>query len=408
MLESSGKNDQTFSGSAQRLIEATLVLWEQRGSRAISVRSVATQAGIPVSSIYHHFASLEHLYLSAQGQARARAERWCAAHLEALAMAETVSPAGLPTLLAVLIDDWTEHCRQIAFAWRECVLIGAREPRFAIELDAWRAVWRRFWQSVCDRCGCAAFGQLTTLFFYNESLFHLIRWHRAIDHAALHDLCVGWASWLEGRLAIEGPWRRMAREEAARTMPSLPVLGELSGRIAQGAAAVLQREGLPGLTHRAVATETGLTLGVVSHNVRTSADLIRAAFEMVYRQAAGSDTATSEPPIMTDDQLIEKLLGYQSDAAPLPSLDELLLAVARDPSLGSFIPQLRYLRGRTSGALLPALAGDGCLGSPLDHALLSAVISGLRLSCLGATADEARAQVAQTVALLGRILRHAA
>lgn len=405
MLDQGNEGMKETESSAQKLIDAVLAQWEHRGSSAISARSLTTQAGVPVSSLYHHFGNLEHLYLSSQAHARSEAERWCAGHLDTLAIAGWLPPSAFPALLAVLIDDWTEQQRRIAFAWRECVLASAREASFAVEVEAWRALWSRFWQAVCDRCGQSRFGGLTTLFFYNESLFHLIRWHRAIDCAALHDLCAGWARWLEGELAEEGPWRRAAREEAARTMPSLPVQGELSGRIAEAAATILQRDGLSALTHRAVAAEAGLTLGVVSHNVRTSADLVRAAFEMVYRQVAGNDALTPEPLEVSDAELIERLLGFQRDERPLPSLDELLLAVARDPSLGSFIPQLRYMRGRTSGTLLPTIAGGGRTGSPLDHALLSAVVSGMRQSCLGTSAEEARRRVEQTVETLTGMLR---
>jgi len=391
--------------SSQRLIEATIGQWARQGSAAISVRSLCLEAGAPASSLYHHFGSLEHLYLSAQAQARAMAEQWCARHLAALAAAGPLAPAALPSLLAALIDDWTDHQRPLAFAWRECVLAAARESHFVAELDAWRALWSSFWQAVCDRCGRPDHGMLTSLFFYNESGMHLMRWHRAIDRAALDDLTAGWAAWLDGSLAVEGPWRRAARDEAIRTMPNLPVLGELSGRIAVAAAALLQRDGLAGLTHRAVATEAGLTLGVVSHNARTSADLVRAAFEMVYRQAAGSSAMDPSPIVIADDALAERLAYFQRDTSSLLALDELILAVARDPQLASFIPQLRYLRGRTSATLMPAIAGGGRRGSPLDHALLSATISGLRQACIGASPEAVTQRVEAMLATITRTLR---
>jgi AcrR family transcriptional regulator len=399
-----GTEQRTIEGSALRLIDAVLGQWASQGSSAMSARSLAIEAGVPVSSIYHHFGSLEHLYLAAQSHARAHAQRWCEDQLSQLDAVGPLSPAAFPTLLAALIDDWAENGRRMAFAWRECILAAAREPRFAVEIEAWRAIWTRFWGAVCDRCDRSGYGDLTALLFYNESLFHLIRWRRVIDRAALQDLCDGWSRWLAGELADEGPSRAAARTEAARTMPSLPVLGELSGRIAQAAAAVLQRDGLLGLTHRAVAAEASLTLGVVSHHVRTSADLVRAAFEMVYRTVAGGGTTAPQPVQRTDAELVGVLVAFQNDAAPLRALDELLLAAARDPSLSGFVPQLRYLRGRTSALLLPSISG-GRTGSPLDHALLSAVISGLRMSCIGLLPDERTARVTRVVETLARTLR---
>lgn len=394
-----------IDSSTNRLIQAALTLWERQGLSATSVRSVAHDAGLPVSSIYHHFGSLEHLYLSAQAHARAETDRWCAAQLDALTIAGTSHAGGFRTMLAALIDDWTEGQRRLAFAWRECAMWAARDERIVAELNAWRALWRSFWQSICDRFGRSEHGEVTMLFFYSESIFHLMRWRRAIDRAALDDLCAGWSMWLDGTLAPEGPWRRAAREEAIRTMASLPVLGELSGRIAQAAADLLQREGLARLTHRAVAAEAGLTLGVVSHNLRTSADLVRAAFEMVYRRISGNDGTDLPPLRLSDEQIIERISGYQGDPASLLALNELLLAAARDPSLSTFVPQLRYLRGRTSRTMLSAIAGRHELGSPLDHALLSAFVSGQRQACIGLSPEDTRTLVERSLATLFRSLR---
>ena len=402
-MTANGRESGEGETSASRLMNAVIGQWERCGSSAISVRSLATEAGVTVSSLYHHFGSLEHLYLSAQLHARSGAQRWCADQLRTLARFEPLAPDALPALVAALIDDWTNGPRGLAFAWRECVMAAAREPGFLRELQAWSAMWSAFWQDVCARCGRVEHGALVTMFFYSESLLHLMRWHPIVDRSALADLCVGLTTWLDGSLAEEGPWRRIARAEAIRTMPPPPVLGELSGRIATAAAALLQREGLAALTHRAVAAEAGLTLGVVSHHMRTSADLVRAAFEIVYRDAAGLDDAAPAPLAIDDEELVARLIRFQQDRTSLLALDELMLAAGRDPALGSFVPQLRYLRGRTSRTLMPVIAGQE--GSPVDHALLSGLISGLRVACLGSAADAVPGLVRETLEHIFALLR---
>ena len=62
------------------------------------------------------------------------------------------------SLLAALIDQWCEEQRRLAFAWRECQLIAAREDRYGPVAQRWTTMWRNFWEEVCARCGHPARG----------------------------------------------------------------------------------------------------------------------------------------------------------------------------------------------------------------------------------------------------------
>ncbi len=115
-------------------------------------------------------------------------------------------------------------------------------------LLAWQSLWSSFWQSVCSRCGLQDLGELTTYFFYGESLLHLIQWRRVVDRACLDEACQGWGLWLSGRLAAEGPWRGFARQEANRSMPELTLRNETTQRIATAAAETVEEIGMAGLT----------------------------------------------------------------------------------------------------------------------------------------------------------------
>ena len=374
------------STSSERMASAMISLWEQRGNAELSVRLVSQAAGLPVSSLYHHFGTMEHLSVIAQDSARTEAERWCRLRLDEIAAAR-LSPEAFPALMAALIDGWAWDERRLAFAWRECQIMAARDPAYIPSLRAWQALWSSFWQEACERCSLGAFGEATALIFYGESLLHLMRWRRSVDRACLDETCRAWSLWLAGQLAPEGPWRRFAREQASGSMPELALLTESAERIAIAAADTVEELGMGGLTHRAVAARAGLTLGVVSYNFKTSADLARAAFEMLYRRVA--PVAAEHPrPIPTREEGFEGMIGYDIMSPRLTAMDELMISVARSADLRSFAPQLRYLRGRSSGVQLQGLVGPERPVSSADAALFSAFATGQRHACLALTPTE--------------------
>jgi AcrR family transcriptional regulator len=363
--------------TAELLIEATLNAWESGGTAAISARSLCGATGVQVSSLYHHFGSLEQLLVTAQERAIDVARVWCTQQIESLGNA--IPPHGIGALLAGLIDDWSRDQRRIAFAWRECRLNAIKLPAFILLADRWKQVWDDFWATVCSRMSIPQHGAITARFFTGESGYQLIPWNRQADRAALGETCAGWGEWLAGRLSPPAPWREWARARAATELVSPPLRDEIEARIAAAAAAVVERQGVAGLTYRAVAKDAGVTLGVVSHKFRTGADLVAAAFEDLYRRAADASPgelanlpASSREALARD--LAEKILP---DARGSMGSDELLLACARDPSLRTFAGQLRYTRGRTSGHYLDAMVGASRTIEHVDAAIFSSFLVGL-------------------------------
>jgi AcrR family transcriptional regulator len=166
-------------------------------------------------------------------------------------------------------------------------------------------------------------------------------------------------------------------------MPELALLTESVERIATAAADTVEELGMGGLTHRAVAARANLTLGVVSYNFKTSADLARAAFEMLYRRVGAIASDSDRPrPVPTQKEAFDGMTGYDIMSPRLTAMDEVMITVARTPDLISFGPQLRYSRGRSSGVQLQGLVGPERPVSPADAALLSAFVSGQRHACV--------------------------
>jgi AcrR family transcriptional regulator len=380
--------------TTNRLVDAVLGIWEIRGSVGISARLIAQSAGLPVSSIYYHFGDLERLLLSAHEQARVQAEEWCGQQLAMLP--ETLAPASetMPSMMAVLIADWCDQHRRLAFAWRECQLVAARDAGYMPALQAWQRLWASFWEDVCNRCGVPETAELTRRFFESESFLHLIRWRPIIDRACLDELCRAWGRWLSGALSDEGPWRQFARLEAGRTMSELLSLEGVAGRIAAAAADILTRLGPASLTHRAVALEAGVTVGVVSYNFRTSADLVKIAFETIYSRVMVSTVeGVSASPRGKHAEYLEAILAAENTHEARMyrlAMSELLVAVARDETLNAFAIQIRYLRGRTSKRRLAALLGQDVPVSSLDAALLSDMMMGIECDSIGLDEDAKR------------------
>ncbi|MEN2712169.1 TetR/AcrR family transcriptional regulator [Sphingomonas sp. NPDC092331] len=391
------------SGSAEKWIAAVLSAWEVSGQAAVSARGLAQVTGLPASSIYHHFGDLERLYVSAHEHAQALAAEWCGARLDQLADV----PAGaesLPALLAVLIDDWCEGQRGLAFAWRECQLLVARDPRYGPAAQRWRTLWAGFWRHVCDRLGIPGTATITERLFDGESFLHMMRWRRSVDRAALDELCRGWGNWLGGSLAGPGPWRDMARGCAQRSARLPEARDETAERIAEAAAAIVARGGVAGVTHRAVAAEAGLTLGVVSHKFRTSAELLGSAFEAIYRRNVPAGELEAELAAAADGNgraMLDRL-GERPGAEEFRlATSELMMAAMRDPALAPFAAQLRYLRGRTSRLFLQAMIGRDRPIGPLDAAIFSSFAIGQGNAHRGLSDGERQAAgLAETEALL--------
>ena len=330
------------SSKRRDLVAAVLALWPEQGSGELSARSLASAAGVNASAIYYHFNDLEHLYEAAQAEALMLAAQWADGWRARLDGVDDMPMQAFGSLTALLIDDWCEEARTLAFAWRECQLLAARNPRFAAPRDAWSALWRDFWADLCARFGAAASAEAATLFFDGEGLLHMMRWRRPVDRAALEESARIWAAWLDGRLPEPAPWRVHARACARATDRATTIPEGNLQSIAIAAARLLAQKGAGSVTHRAVAAEAGLTLGVVSHNCRRTEDLLKLAYSEIYVQLTGGlpDRPGGNP------QVPDK--GAQPDLSRMLAIDELVLAGARGRVGEGLIGLLRYLRGSTS------------------------------------------------------------
>lgn len=383
--------------SYNRILDSTIELWEAGGAELVSARQVSTNASVPVSSIYHHFQSLEQLFVLAQEQAQAYARKWSEERLDQLT-GFSAGPQAFAAFFAATIDDWVHQQRRLAFAWREGQMLRIDgEPGIQMR-RGWQRLWTAFWQEACDRCGLGDRAWIAERLFENESFAHMIDWRRAIDRAGLDEFARGVSAWMTGEPMPPAPWRDFAHAEALRAAPVVPSHDATTSRIAAAAAALIEESGPSGVTHRAVAERADLTLGVVSHKLRTKAELLQAGFEAVYLGSVTrlrEQTSTISPT--QANATLDGLANFMSEASRSQGVHALLLAVARDASLRTFGLQLRYLRGTTSQSLLTMLRPDRATPSHLEAALLSSFLSSLPRFHADDEPGNARARIRQAI-----------
>ncbi len=356
--------------SYDRLIATVQEQWELGGAAGMSARQISGLTGAPVSSIYHHFGSLEHLFLRSQQACIAAARQWGEEQLRQFD-GFAPSPHAFAGFFAQIVDAWCEQRRPLAFAWRECQLLAQQSPLFREPAEQWSQVWERFWDEAARRFGLGDGTLVVRRVFENESFLHMIRWRRMVDRAALDETARSLSAWLTGTAMPVAPWREYAREEALCSMPTLPDRDDTAARIVDAAARIIDEEGLARLTHRAVADRGGLTLGTVSHKFRTKSALLEAAFEGLYR----ANVERLQPETAPRGDLADDLAGMLRRGGNARGSDELFLATARDPGLSQFGAQLRYLRGRTSRSTLQDLVGEHRTVGVTEAALFSSFLT---------------------------------
>lgn len=373
-----------MAASSDRFIRAVQAHWESDGSASLSARGISILAKAPVSSIYHHFGSLEQLFVTSQQASLARTRDWLDDRLGQFAGFSAGTPA-FAAFFAEIVDEWVNAQRSLAFAWRECRLLAEDNVRFQPLSAQWERLWSDFWQTAGDQFALGSGTRIACRVFENESFLHMIRWRRLVDRAVLDETARVLSAWLSRQPVPETPWRAFARTEAQRSMPTLPQRDDTAARIVAAAAELIADAGVTGLTHRAVADRAGLTLGAVSHKFGTKSALLEAGFEGLYvSQVERLHSEMALPACPDRASALTALSGMILRSASGRGRDELFLAVARDPSLSPFGAQLRYLRGRTSMGTLQALVGRARVIMPAEAALFSSFTTS-QIRCFSGT-----------------------
>lgn len=371
-----------------RLLQAAADVVAERGAAAASARTVAAAAGMSPSAINYNFGGIEHLFSSVFDHGRALTADWLAAReSEILALPRTAD--GAARALDYLLFEWTRGARPLAMLYQER-LDAASDGGVA-----WTCLWRDHWLRTAAAFGLGETeGRLMHLFFESEALHQLSAWSPALERAAERELIDHFAAvWLGARpRAGAGAFALAEQTAGARPHGSI---APAAFRIAEAAAEVVEKNGLGGLTHRAVAARAGVTTGAVTHHFRTVEDLVAGAIrgqviiltEDAARQA-GAGARPSIDALMTAGALFESMRFHATADPPSPAglgRRRLFLATLRRPDLARAGAAIRFSYGGTLrdplGRVLP-IAADAVA---LDAGLLSRLASTLSHACAADT-----------------------
>jgi AcrR family transcriptional regulator len=354
---------------------------------------VSAQARASVSAIDYHFGSLEQLFVRAQDDAIGRAGDWMdgiSKDLSGLGRAD-VPATMLASLIATIIDEWTEAQRPLALAWREAHAVARARPGLGQAHGEWSRLWGAFWSDLCSGFGLPDKADLVALFFDGEATQHLIRWRRPLDRTLLDETVLALS-----RFAIEGvtaPTSRVRHtsqdlaDEAYRTVSQK----RDGSALEDAAAALLAEEGVASLTFRAVAKRAGATLGAASHHFGSKADMLRQAVQRLYETGLNrslSDPAAALPstPEGMVDSIVANVNGGREPI--LRAFDEITLNLCRGESHDALCGLIRGFRDPIAQAVLEKLLAVRGGASASLAAAMSSVVRGYSHRSLGMARED--------------------
>ncbi len=389
-------------GRIDRLVLAAAQQIAERGLSGATARSIAATAGCAASAINYNFGSLEQLLSVAFDLGQTKARAWLAERADEIA-ALPLTRAGAPLALEHLIVQWTGAARPLALLYQEDL---AARPETAAA--SWAQLWRNFWLETATRFALGEIdGRLMHLIFETEALYNLSTWSPALEPAALGEICGHLGEvWLgAGPAAPRGALALAERAAGVITAEEVP---PAAAKIAEAAASVIDARGLAGLTHRAVATQAGLTTGAVTHHFRTIEDLVAGAIRgqvlVLARRAAGPDGSPLDQVATAEDfsAIIRRFVVEDRDAVSRIDRRGLFLAAVRRPEMASAGAVIRFAHGATTRNGL-ARAFD--LEEPaltLTAGLVSRLLSSLPLGCAGEASPQ-RMGLVLVDEILGRL-----
>jgi len=355
------------------LIEAAIELVAAEGLKAATARRIAAEAGASPSVVNYRFGGRDALIAAAFDRARAEDGAWRLNAVEALPPAGLAPPMLAGFLHAAVHADGWDHRRLSRARW-ECYLAAEVGGDFRDVAVRWVADHEAFWALVLARFGIDARAAAATSEFADGlARLYLGRGSPLVYGAWTNEAAARFVA----RLVRAGPgapsrggWRaaHLAAPPADGVSEGAPP-SETVRRALDGAAELLASVGPRGLTHRAVAAATGVSLSSLTYHFAGRADMVRAAYRRLY----GAWAARSAPEALPASgatsaaDVVERMLRAMIVAgrvAPEPLVHQIVqLEASRDPELGPEMDSLRAGAGPATVALLERVRGIG----PVDE-----------------------------------------
>lgn len=316
--------------AAEAIAQAAADICAEAGAAGVTIRAVASRAGVAPSAVIYHFRTREGVLAAAHAALSARIAAWMAAvsgqPADGLSAEARLAAAGIAFL--------HEH---------RATLIALQElNRVAILADlplddrapAWAAV-TRFWSTIAGAPDAAA-GDVWSAVMEGAVSLASLEADPLVRDALIVDLVQRAADRLADRPLRVGPATR-PREAFPR-----PVRAPGRQKIVDAVVELIGEVGIGQLTHRAIAARAGVALGTVSGAWRDREAMIVDAFEDLRWRGvdavvfgAGSPRHYLSAMVFTADG------GLRTELALIHAVGA---ASVRNPDLGWLAPAVRQLR----------------------------------------------------------------
>lgn len=398
----SSRNDDTHQIEAKltqnRLISAVLDCWRDSPGEMLSVRNIVSRAQASPSSIAYHFENVERLYDCAQRVATMAARDWLTTQIKGMQRLprRDLAPAVRTALFVQVLDDWCETQRVLAMARLEAAAKARRGVGGGAHGE-WCELFESFWKEWAECAGMTESTELLVAFFFGESTQHLLRTERAVDYALLHENVFSLMRHLEGKDPAD-PMIRSMLETQTRNHGQTE-----SHELDIVAARLLGEAGIVGLTFRAVAKEASVPLGQVAYQFGSKSELLRRAFEEIYRVEAGE--AHAEPFPETREELRQVVCEgiARADQPVLRAFDEVTSHIARNPEYADMRRMVRVFPDPAAMHVVEGLLGEDRPVSSSLSAAFSSICRGLNQLALQ---REQEAALATSESVLQRFQRN--
>ncbi len=373
------------------------------GFTTLTLRPLASRAGVSVGSISHYMGAKDQLLARIVAHAHELDRVFFGPWLERGA---TLGKAPHP-FRAALVDEaftaWLGHAFDRAVLYSELVSAKSLPDEVRAAFLAWTDLHREIWTALAadEHAGILLAASLA-----DEAAFSLSQ-HGNTAYLCLRRLCLG-------RL-LQGPERgpevreatlRLFRRLQAELAPAHSVVGAVADEqpakkqaIAKAAGQVIVEGGVEAVTHRAVASVAGTPASTVVYHFGARETLVEAGLEAIIRHFHFWRDASRTNP--ASDQ---EMNYYRSTEDLVRATHAVAVGAVRFPALAGHAADMRRRRGENIrvDAFSPTAGLTPDMYDPLSAQALSVVIFGARMLAMSLGQDQHEAVSAASAALAKR------
>lgn len=355
-----------YQSDHSELLAYGLEVVESGGLKALTLRSLAQKAGVSPSLLNYRFGSRDALVARLFEYAQdLDAQFWRACGETVASM--TLSQDHVPAVSLSIVQTCIQRARSLERLRWICSTLGARNPDYLPQAGVWAGLGIDFWTGLLRQAGAdealgpslaaAMAGAIRTGLVAQDNLLVSVWVSDSVLRATERLLHLP--------LSMQGDSPARAQIEAlAKASLSPPPEGrtDTPERILASAAALILSVGPDTVTHRDIAKHAGVSLSSLTHHFSSLDEIVRSAFERIYDRAQ-HDYEARLPAQMTVDEFTQTVLPAMfeesaSRAREATALDEIILCTSRNHDTTPMSSGLMAMIGRTSTAIVKAMAGE--------------------------------------------------